>query len=115
MWDFPDSERLQVLSRDIYEGGGIVSAVCHGSSGLLNVKLSDGRYLVEGKRVTVYSNIEEVVALKNGQVPFSMEDELKKKGANYKKLWLPLASFELRTAGWLRARILIQQDRRLKR
>ncbi len=93
MWDFPDSEGLQELSREIFESGGIVSAVCHGSSGLLNIKLSDGRYLVGGKQVTGYSNIEEVVALKNGQVPFSLEDELKKRGANYKKGWLPLVSY----------------------
>jgi putative intracellular protease/amidase len=93
MWDFPDNQRLQELSQEIYESGGIVSAVCHGSSGLLNIKLSDGRYLVDGKRLTGYSNFEEVVAMKNAQVPFSLEDELKKKGANYKKGWLPLASF----------------------
>ena len=30
MWDFPDAEDFQKLSSQIYENGGIVSAVCHG-------------------------------------------------------------------------------------
>ncbi len=89
MWDFPDNPGLQKLSRDIYENGGLVSAVCHGGSGLLNVTLSDGSYLIEGKQVTGYSNLEEVVALKHNQVPFSLEDELKKRGADYKKVGCP--------------------------
>jgi len=35
MWDFPNSEGLQKLTRAIYERGGIVSSVCHGYCGLL--------------------------------------------------------------------------------
>ena len=36
IWDFPDNEELQSISRQIYENGGIVSSVCHGAGGLLN-------------------------------------------------------------------------------
>ena len=42
MYDFPDSEGLRRISREIFENGGVVSSVCHGYCGLLNVKLSDG-------------------------------------------------------------------------
>lgn len=42
MWDFPDDEGLQEVTRTIWEQGGIVSAVCHGYCGLLNTRLSDG-------------------------------------------------------------------------
>ena len=42
MYDFPGSEGLQRLSREIFERGGIVSSVCHGCCGLLNIRLSDG-------------------------------------------------------------------------
>jgi putative intracellular protease/amidase len=52
VWDFPDNPDLQKLARQIYEGPGIVSSVCHGAVGLLNIKLSDGKLLVKGKRVT---------------------------------------------------------------
>lgn len=52
MWDFPDSEGLQRITRSIWERGGIVSAVCHGYCGLLNTRLSDGKLLVAGKGLT---------------------------------------------------------------
>ena len=51
MWDFPDDTRLAGLARAVYESGGVVSAVCHGPSGLVNATLSDGTPLVAGKRV----------------------------------------------------------------
>lgn len=34
MYDFPESEELQKITREIWEGGGIVASVCHGYSGL---------------------------------------------------------------------------------
>ena len=40
---------LDSPSARIYERGGVVSAVCHGPAGLVNVKLSNGSYLVTGK------------------------------------------------------------------
>ncbi len=56
MWDFPDNIAVQQVTREIYEAGGLVSAVCHGPSALVNVKLSDGRYLVDGKRIAAFSD-----------------------------------------------------------
>ena len=52
MWDFPDNKELAAITSKIYENGGVVAAVCHGPAGLVNVKLSNGKYLVEGKRLT---------------------------------------------------------------
>jgi len=42
MYDFPDSEGLQHITRQMWEQGGIVSSVCHGYCGLLNTRLSVG-------------------------------------------------------------------------
>ncbi|MFI8038956.1 type 1 glutamine amidotransferase domain-containing protein, partial [Acinetobacter baumannii] len=42
MWDFLDNPELQEITKNIYEKGGIVSSVCHGYCGLLNVRLSNG-------------------------------------------------------------------------
>lgn len=95
MWDFPDQTQLQEISRNIYESGGVVSAVCHGVSGLLNVRLSDETYLVSGKEVTGYSNMEERLARRSDQVPFFLEDELKQHGGMYKKGLIPLISYAL--------------------
>jgi putative intracellular protease/amidase len=40
MWDFPDCAELSALAGQIYDGGGVVGAVCHGPAGLVNVKLA---------------------------------------------------------------------------
>lgn len=93
MWDFPNSEDFQKISREIYEDGGIVSAVCHGVGALLNIKLSDGKSLIEGKIVTGYSNTEEVLAKAMEKIPFKLEDALKAAGAKYKKALIPFTSY----------------------
>lgn len=92
MWDFPDDKDLQRITCEIYERGGVVSAVCHGYCGLLNVKLSDGSLLVAGRRLTGYSWIEEVLAGVAKKVPYNCEAEMKRRGALYEKGWLPFTS-----------------------
>ena len=94
VWDFPDNPDLQKLAREIYESGVVVSSVCHGAVGLLNIKLSDGASLVKDRRVTGFSNAEEKLAELDKYVPYLTEDELKARGASYVKAaepWLPFA------------------------
>ena len=81
MWDFPDSTAIDKVTREIYENGGIVSAVCHGPSALVNVKLSDGSYLVAGKNVTGFTNGEETEVQATKIVPFLLADKLNERGA----------------------------------
>lgn len=85
MWDFPDNQELQVLTSEIYQNGGIVSAVCHGVVALLNVKLPDGSFLIKGKEITGFSNCEETLAKLDKQIPFLTEDQLMARGGLYKK------------------------------
>ena len=89
MWDFPDSTGLQRIAREIYERGGIVSAVCHGYCGLLNTTLSDGSLLVAGRKVTGFSWREEVLAGVAKDMPYNAEEEMKRRGARYGKAFLP--------------------------
>ncbi|MBN9072342.1 MAG: type 1 glutamine amidotransferase domain-containing protein [Rhizobiales bacterium] len=89
MWDFPDSEGLQRITRSIWEQGGIVSSVCHGYCGLLNTTLPDGRLLVAGKRITGFSWTEEVLAGVARKMPYNAEEEMKRRGARYEKAFLP--------------------------
>jgi len=93
IWDFPDNETLQTISRKIYENGGYVSSVCHGAVGLLNIKLSDGTLLVKGKKVTGFSNAEEKLAELDKYVPFLTETELVNRGAIYQKAPEPWVAF----------------------
>lgn len=97
MWDFPDNTGLQDLTRVIYENGGIVSAVCHGPSGLQNVKLSDGRYLLSGHVVTGFSDREEKLMGLYKHIPFSLEQALKERGTLYKQASLPMAACVLQS------------------
>jgi putative intracellular protease/amidase len=92
-FDFPKSEALAELTARFYESGKIVSAVCHGPAGLLEVKLAGGDHLIKGKKVTGFSWKEEELAKRADAVPFSLEDELKKRGADYSKSMVPFKSY----------------------
>lgn len=83
--DFPGSETLQRVVRDVYESGNIVAAVCHGPIGLVNVKLSNDEPLVKGKRVTGFTDAEEVEMQLDSAVPFLLESALREKGGDFDK------------------------------
>ncbi|KAB1646234.1 type 1 glutamine amidotransferase domain-containing protein [Pseudoclavibacter sp. CFCC 14310] len=92
MFDFPGSEGLQRITREIFERGGVVGAVCHGYCGLLDTTLSDGSYLVAGRNITGFSWREEVLARVDKLVPYNVEERMKERGANYSKALLPFVS-----------------------
>ncbi|NTY02389.1 type 1 glutamine amidotransferase domain-containing protein [Deinococcus sp. JMULE3] len=85
MWDFPDDQDLASLASRIYERGGMVAAVCHGPAGLVNIRLSDGQYLVSGKRVAAFTNDEERAVNLSDVVPFHLETRLIERGAHHTK------------------------------
>lgn len=89
MWDLADNTALAGIAAKIYEQNGIVGAVCHGPAGLVNVKLSNGKYLVDGKKVNAFTNEEETAVKLDKIVPFLLEDKLKERGARFEKsgLW----------------------------
>lgn len=92
MFDFPDSIGLQRLTREVFERGGVVGAVCHGYCGLLDVTLTDGSYLVAGRRLTGFSWHEEVLAGVAKLVPYNVEERIQQRGAQYSKALLPFVS-----------------------
>ncbi|MDV3566936.1 type 1 glutamine amidotransferase domain-containing protein [Elizabethkingia anophelis] len=92
MYDFPDNITLQQLIRDQYEQNKIVAAICHGVGGLLNVKLSNGEYLIKGKSLTGFDWFEETLARRKREVPFNLEAALKERGADLKKACIPMTS-----------------------
>lgn len=89
MWDFADNAELDEIARKIYEENGVVSAVCHGPAGLVNIKLSNGKYLVDGKKINAFSNQEETAVKLENVVPFLLETTLISRGAIFEKsgLW----------------------------
>ncbi len=83
MWDFPQNQQIQHFAAQLYQNNGIVAAVCHGPAALLNIKLPDGSYLIAGKQVTGFSNDEEDQVKLSQVVPFSLQDQLIKRGASF--------------------------------
>jgi len=83
MWDFPDNEQLADITRQVWEAGGAVSAVCHGPAGLINVQLSDGSYLVAGKTVAAFTDAEELAVGLHEVVPFLLASTLVQRGAHH--------------------------------
>ncbi|MEG4441585.1 type 1 glutamine amidotransferase domain-containing protein [Microcoleus sp. AT9_B5] len=86
MWDFADNQELAEIAAAIYEAGGVVGAVCHGPAGLVNIKLSDGEYLVANKTVAAFTNEEEAAVGLTEIVPFLLESKLIERGANFTKV-----------------------------
>ncbi|HEY7884415.1 MAG TPA: type 1 glutamine amidotransferase domain-containing protein, partial [Cellvibrionaceae bacterium] len=82
MFDFPDNKTIQSLVRDYYEQGKVIGAVCHGPAALVNVTLSNGKPLLEGKSVTGFTNREELLLISNAReiFPFLLEDKLTHRG-----------------------------------
>jgi putative intracellular protease/amidase len=89
MWDFADNADLATIAAKIYENNGVVSAVCHGPAGLVNIKLSIGNYLIDGKKINAFTNEEEIAVKMENVVPFMLETTLIKRGAIFEKsgLW----------------------------
>lgn len=85
MWDFPDNAKLQNIAMKIYENGGIVSSVCHGAVGLLNIKNDAGEHLISNKKVTGFANTEEIAIGLDKVVPYLTEDEMVRRGAHFVK------------------------------
>jgi putative intracellular protease/amidase len=83
MWDFPDNTQLAKVAAEVYEGGGVVAALCHGPAGLVNVRLSDGSYLVAGKEVSAFTNEEETAVGLTEVVPFLLQTKLTERGARH--------------------------------
>ena len=87
MWDFPNSQELARLTAAIYEQNGTVGAVCHGPAALVNVKLSDGRSLIAGKKISSFTNKEEQLFGKTARsLPFMLQDKLSSMGAHFQEM-----------------------------
>lgn len=80
MFDFPDNKELSAIASAIYENGGIVSAVCHGPAGLINIMLQDETNLIKGKNFDCFTNAEEEANGTAKYMPFLLQTALQDKG-----------------------------------
>jgi putative intracellular protease/amidase len=86
MFTFRDDEDLHAALRRFYEAEKPTCIYCHGTAALVECKLSDGSYLVDGKTLTGFANVEEDFSdtfVGQKVMPYRIEDELRRRGANY--------------------------------
>jgi putative intracellular protease/amidase len=85
LWDLAEDKSSIELIQSFLAAGKPAALVCHAPGVLRHVKTPDGRPLVEGKKVTGFSNTEEDAVGLTKVVPFLVEDDLKAKGGLYSK------------------------------
>ena len=85
MWDLADDLQSASLLSALHASGTPIALVGYGVAALRRAIDQDTHPLVEGRTVTGLSNSEERAAGLAGMVPFSLEDELIRLGANYRK------------------------------
>ncbi len=85
MWDLPDNPTSIALLEAFVQADKPVGAVCHAPAALVNVRDTNGDYVVKGKRVTGFTNSEEEAVGLTTVVPFLLEDRLKARGGIYSK------------------------------
>ncbi|WP_299586637.1 type 1 glutamine amidotransferase domain-containing protein [uncultured Microbulbifer sp.] len=83
--DLASNEDFAKLSAELYENGGIVSAVCHGPAGLLPITLSNGESLLATKSVTSFTREEEIDFGTIEDIPFLLEEAVSRKAARFNK------------------------------
>ena len=86
LWDLTDNEVSIALIENFLAANKPVGAVCHATAAFLNTKDASGEYVVKGKSITGFTNSEEEAVQLTNIVPFLLEDELIKRGADYQKV-----------------------------
>ncbi len=85
MFQVPDNKEIQTIARTIYENNqGVISSICHGVAGILNIKDSAGKYIINGKEINGFPDaFEDKEANYYKEFPFSIDAQAKKNGAKF--------------------------------
>ncbi len=83
MYDLPNDPDLQNILAFYKEDGRAIGAVCHGPSAFVGAKLKDGSYLIDGVKLTGFTNNEEIAMKLDEVVPFALQSELEKQGGRF--------------------------------
>ncbi|MBL8300807.1 MAG: type 1 glutamine amidotransferase domain-containing protein [Rhodanobacteraceae bacterium] len=86
IYGVPENPALQAIAMQVYErNGGVVSAVCHGTAGILNLRLANGQHLVAGKRITGFpEEYEEQDAAYFREFPFLIRKTVESRGGSFR-------------------------------
>ena len=85
MFGVADNKQLNTIAEAIFEQNGIISAVCHGTAGIVNLKGRDGQPLYQNKNISGYPDLfENVDAAYFKTFPFSIEEKIRENKGNFK-------------------------------
>lgn len=84
MYDLVDDADSIALIEEFYRAGKVVSAVCHGTIALVNVKI-DGEHIIKGREITGFSNDEEDFVKLTSAMPLLVEDKVVEAGGKFVK------------------------------
>jgi putative intracellular protease/amidase len=83
MFDLPNNLHLQNLLTDFSKANKPIGAVCHGPAGLIGARLDTGNPLIEGKRVTAFTDAEESETKLESFMPFLLETKMRELQAEF--------------------------------
>ena len=83
VFDFANNEKLANILVHFRDHDKIISSVCHGPSAFVGVKTSNGKYLVDGIRLTAFTDSEEKAMGLEEKVPFLTQSKLEEQGADF--------------------------------
>ena len=85
MFGVPENEAIQDIAIQIYEKHqGIISAICHGTAGIVNLKGKNGESILKGKNINGFPDLfEDTKAAYYQEFPFSIEKKVEANGGNF--------------------------------
>lgn len=83
LFDLAQDQHLAAVLRYFDANQRVIAAVCHGPAGLVGATTEAGKSLVEGRKVTGFTNEEERIVGLDQLVPFALESRLKELGADF--------------------------------
>lgn len=86
LWDLTDNQDSISLLEDFLRQQKPIASVCHAPTAFLNLKDEQGEFVIKGKKVAGFTNEEEAAVGLTDVVPHLLEDELKRRGAEYQKV-----------------------------
>jgi putative intracellular protease/amidase len=91
IWDLASSQLSGQLILDFLDKGKPVGAVCHGPAAFIAAaELRPG--FLQGKVISAFSNAEEVMTGRSGNVPYQLQSRLEELGAEVKTALIPFTS-----------------------
>ncbi|MCA0899723.1 type 1 glutamine amidotransferase domain-containing protein [Microbulbifer agarilyticus] len=87
MFDFPGNPAIQNLVIALHKNDGVIGAVCHGPAALADITLDTGASFLDGRRITSFTNEEELFLIPDAEqvFPFLLETRLRENGAVLEK------------------------------